>query len=77
MRRIDPTIGVSIIDTTRNTPIPQQPGEFRASQENKWWNSQPLILDIGCNGEYVNTPIIASYVVSGNEVLPAKANGGA
>ena len=30
-----------------------------------------------CNGDYVNTVIIASYVVSVDEVLPAKANGGA
>ena len=30
-----------------------------------------------CNGDYVNTVIIASYVVSIDEVLPAKANGGA
>ena len=30
-----------------------------------------------CNGDYVNTVIIASYVVSADELLPAKANGGA
>ena len=30
-----------------------------------------------CNGDYVNTVIIASYVLSVDEVLPAKANGGA
>ena len=30
-----------------------------------------------CNLDYVNTVIIASYVVSVDEVLPAKANGGA
>ena len=30
-----------------------------------------------CNGDYVNTVIIASYVVSVDELLPAKANGGA
>ena len=32
---------------------------------------------IVCNGHYVNTAIIATYVISGDEVLPAKANGGA
>ena len=76
MRRIDPTRGISIIDTTRNTPIPQHPEELWESQEHKW-NYQLLIRDIGCNGEYVNTDIIASCVVSGDEVLPANANGGA
>ena len=30
-----------------------------------------------CNGDYANTVIIASYVVSVDEVLPAKANCGA
>ena len=36
-----------------------------------------LVRDIVCNGDYVNTVIIASYVVSVDEVLPAKGNGGA
>ncbi len=40
-------------------------------------NLQLLGRDIVCNGDYVNTVIIASYVVSADELLPAKANGGA
>ena len=56
--------------------MPQQPDKFWASQENKW-NSQMSIRDIACNGDYVNVSIIASYVVSYDEVLPAKVNGGA
>ena len=36
-----------------------------------------LVRDIVCHGDYVNTVIIASYVVSVDEVLPAKGNGGA
>ena len=76
MRRIDPTCRQNIIDMTRNTPTPQQPDKFWASQENKW-NSQTLILDTACNGDYVNATVIASYVVSDDEVLPAKVNGGA
>ena len=35
------------------------------------------IRDIACNGDYVNATTIASYVVSDDEVLPAKVNGGA
>ena len=30
-----------------------------------------------CNGDYVSATTIASYVVSDDEVLPAKGNGGA
>ena len=30
-----------------------------------------------CNGDYINTVMIASYVVSADELLPGKANGGA
>ena len=30
-----------------------------------------------CNGDYVNTVIIASCILSVDELLPAKANGGA
>ena len=40
-------------------------------------NLQLLVRYIVCNGDYVNTVIIASYVVSVDELLPAKANGGA
>ncbi len=76
MRRIDPTCRQNIIDMTRSTPIPQQPDKLWACQENKW-NSQMLIRDIACNGDDVSATIIASYVVSDDEVLPAKVNGGA
>ena len=40
-------------------------------------NLQLLVRDTVCNGHYANTTIIASSVVSDDEVLPAKANGGA
>ena len=47
-----------------------------SSQENKQ-NLLLLVRDTVCNGHYANTTIIANYVVSDDEVLPAKANGGA
>ena len=61
---------------TRDAPIPQQLDKFWVSQENKR-TLQLLVRDIVCNGGYVNTVIIASCVVSVDEVLPAKANGDA
>ena len=76
MRRIDPTTGINIVGMTRDTPIPQQLDKFWSSQENKQ-NLQLLVRDTVCNGHYANTTIIASSVVSDDEVLPAKANGGA
>ena len=76
MRRIDPTTGINIVGMTRDTPIPQQLDKFWSSQENKQ-NLQLLVRDTICNGHYANTTIIASSVVSDDEVLPAKANGGA
>ena len=76
MRRIDPTTGINIVGMTRDTPIPQQLDKFWTSQENKQ-NIQLLVRDTVCNGHYANTTIIASSVVSDDEVLPAKANGGA
>ena len=75
MRRTDPTTGINIIGMTRNTPIPQQLDKFWSSQENKQ-NLRLLVRDTVCNGHYANTTIIASPVVSDDEVLPAKANGG-
>ena len=62
---------INIMCMTRDTPIPQQLDNFWVSLENK------LARDIVCNGDYVNNVIIASYVVSVDEVLPVKANGGA
>ena len=56
---------------TRDNPIPQQLDKFWVSPI-KRHNLQLLVRDIVCN-----TVIIASYVVSVDEVLPAKANGGA
>ena len=76
MRRTDPTTGINIVGMTRDTPIPQQLDKFWSSQENKQ-NLQLLVRDTVCNGHYANTTIIASSVVSDDEVLPAKANGGA
>ena len=61
---------------TRDTPIPQQLDKFWVSPENKR-NLHMSVRYIVCNGDYVNTVIIASYVVLVDEVLPAKANGGA
>ena len=61
---------------TRDTPIPQQLDNFWVSLEKKF-NLQLLVRDIVCNGDYVNTVIIASYVVSVYELLPEKAIGGA
>ena len=74
MRRIDPTTGINIVGMTRDTPIPQQLDKLWSSQENKQ-NLQLLVRDTVCNGHYANTTIIASSVVSADEVLPAKANG--
>ena len=66
---------INIIDMTSDTPIPQQSDNFWASQE-KNRNLQVLVPDdIMCNGDYVNTTIVASYVFSDDKVLPAKANG--
>ena len=76
MRRTDPTTGINIVGMTRDTPIPQPLDKFWSSQENKQ-NLQQLVRDTVCNGHYANTTIIASSVVSDDEVLPAKANGGA
>ena len=76
MRRTDQTTGIHIIDMTRNTPIPPQLDKFWSSQENQQ-NLQLFVQDTVCNEHYVNATIIASSVVSGDEVLPAKANGGA
>ena len=67
---------INIMCMTRDAPIPQQLDKFWVSLENKR-NLHLLVRDIVCNGDYVNTVIIASYVVSVNEVLPAKTNGGA
>ncbi len=61
---------------TRDTPIHQQLDNFWVSLEKKF-NLQLLVRDIVCNGDYVNTVIIASYVVSVYELLPEKAIGGA
>ena len=57
-------------------PIPQQLEKFLVSPENKP-NLQLLVRDTVCSGDYVNTVIIANYVVSVDELLPAKAIGGA
>ena len=67
---------INIMCMTRDTPIPQQLDKFRVSLENKR-NLHLLARDIVCNGDYVNTVSIARYVVSVDEVLPAKSNGGA
>ena len=72
----DPTTGINIIGMTRDTPIPQQLDKFWSSQEDR----QMILLfirDYVCYGHYVNTTIIASYVFSDDEVLPARADGGA
>ena len=76
MRRIDPKTGINIVGMTRDTPIPQQLDKFWSSQENKQ-NLQLLVRDTVCNGHYANTTIIVSSIVSDDQVLPAKANGGA
>ena len=75
MRRTDPTSGIDIIGMNRDTPIPQQLDKFWASQENKQ-NLQLLARDIVDNRTLVNGTIIASSVVSNDEVLSAKSNGG-
>jgi len=63
----------------KNTPIPQQLNKFWTLQENKR-NLQLLVQGIVCNRSYgdANTiaTIIASSLVSDDEVLPAKAVGG-
>ena len=71
-----PIICITIRCLTRDTPIPQQLDKFCVSLENKR-NIQLLLRDSVCNGDSVNTVIIASYVVSVAELLPAKANDGA
>ena len=73
MRRTDPTTGIKTVGMTRDTPITQQLDKFWSSQEYKQ-NLQLLVRDTVCNGHYANTTIIASSVVSDDEVLPAKAN---
>ena len=76
VRRTDPPAGINISGMTRDTPIPQQLDKFWSSQNNKQ-NLQGCVQDTVCNGHYVNNTIIARSVVSDDEVLPAKANGGA
>ena len=75
MRRTDPTSGIDIIGMNRDIPIPQQLDKFWASQENKQ-NLQLLARDIVDNRAFVNGTIIASSVVSNDEVLSAKSSGG-
>ena len=70
MRRTDPTSGIDIIGMNRDTPIPQQLDKFWASHENKQ-NLQLLARDIVEYRAFVNGTIIASYVVSNDEVLSA------
>ena len=60
---------------TTYTPIPQQCDKLWVYPENKR-SLQLLVRDIVCNGDYVNTVIVAIYVVSVDELLPAKYNGG-
>ena len=67
---------INIMCMTRDAPIPQQLDKFWVSLDNKR-NLHLLVRDIVCHEDYVNTVIIASYVVSVDEVLPTKANGGA
>ena len=71
MSHTDPATGTNFSDMKRNTPIPQQLYKFWSSQDNMQ-NLQMLVQDTVCNGHYVNTTIIARYVVSDDEVLPAK-----
>jgi len=59
----------------RNTPIPQQLDKFWASQENKRY-LQLLVRDSVCGDTTTIATIIASSLVSDDEVLPAKAAGG-
>jgi len=73
MRRTDSTTG--IIGMNRNTPIPQQLDKFWASQENKRY-LQLLVRDSVCGDTTTIATIIASSLVSDDEVLPAKAAGG-
>ena len=73
IRCTEQTICFYIMCMTRYTPIHQQLDMLWVSPENKR-NLQLLVRYIVCNGDYVNTVIIASYVVSVDEVLPAKAN---
>ncbi len=75
MRRTDSTTGIDIIGMNRDTPIPQQIDKLWASEENKR-NLQLLVRDIVSERSHTNATIIASSVVSGDEVLPAKATGG-
>ncbi|KAG0721205.1 hypothetical protein GWK47_046925 [Chionoecetes opilio] len=71
MRRTDPTTGINIIGMCRDTPIPQQIDKFWASQENKK-NLQLLARYVVYHRAYSNVTVIASSIVSDDEVLPAK-----
>lgn len=75
MRRTDSTIGIDIVGLNRNTPIPQQLDKFWASKENKQ-NLQLLVRDIVSTRTSDNATIIASSIVSDDEVLSATATGG-
>jgi len=66
---------IDIIGMNANTPIPRQLDKFWASEKNKR-NLQLLVRDMVSNRAEGNPVIIASSVVSDDEVLPGKAAGG-
>ena len=67
--------GINIITRREVHPSLSNLTKFWSSQENKQ-NLQLLVRDTLCNGHFVNTTIIARYVVSNNEMLPPEANSG-
>jgi hypothetical protein len=75
MQRTDKSTAIDIIGMNRNTPIPQQLDKFWASQENKR-NLQLLVRYIVSSRAYGKATIVASSVVSDEEVLPTVESGG-
>ncbi|KAK3877980.1 hypothetical protein Pcinc_017382 [Petrolisthes cinctipes] len=71
MRRTDPTTGINIIGMSRDTPILQQIDKFLASHKNKT-NLQLLDRDNMSHRASSDVTIIASSIVSDEEVYPAK-----
>jgi len=68
LRRSDEATGIDIIGMGRDTPISKQFDKFWASEANKR-NLQLLVRDIVCNQACVNPTIIASSVVSDDELF--------
>ncbi len=66
----DTATNINIINMNKNTTIPQHLDTVLASRENKQ-NLQLLVRDMVCNQSYYKFTLIASSVVSEDEVLPA------